>query len=119
MALDLFSLVDGVADHVVNFVRNPTLTTSQALECFSAAVSIAGAEMLSRKNRLAPWGWAAWLLGNITFLAFALMNHFWALLVMQIWFMRTSLRGIQNYLIPTLSIFNRSHPHVEHNETIP
>jgi hypothetical protein len=99
-----------------HMVANTALSASQLLELFAAVVSVAGAEMLSRKNSLTPWGWALWLIANITFSIFALMNQHWFLFAMQIWFMKTSIAGIRNHLIPTIDLSHR-HAHVEHNKT--
>lgn len=77
-------------------------TLSEALELTSTVLSIAGAELLSRDNTKSNWGWAFWLVSNVTFSGFAILNHHWGILVMQVWFTKTSVAGIRNHLFPYL-----------------
>lgn len=78
------------------------VTWVQVLEYGGSACSIIGAEMLSSRHRQANWGWAIWLVANIFLLSFALASNLWGIVLMQIWFMKTSVAGMRNHLMPSL-----------------
>lgn len=75
----------------------------KALEYVASALSIAGAELVSRKSEKGKWGWAIWLCANLVFIAFAYFSELWGLLVMQLWFTKTSIKGIRTHLLPSLN----------------
>lgn len=53
-----------------------------------------GSYLLSNNNRASGWGFAAYLVSNTGWIVFALMSSNMALLIMQLGFTWTSLRGL-------------------------
>lgn len=99
----LHELPDGLAlliSMAMSFLAE--LTPLQCIEYLGAALSIAGAELVSRKGTRAPWGWAFWMVANFAFLAVSITNQLWGLAITQAWFLKTSLTGIYNHLLPSL-----------------
>lgn len=106
----LNEIPDGLAMLIamlVNFVAD--LTPLQCVEYIGAALSIAGAELVSRKGTRAPWGWALWMVANFAFLAVSITNQLWGLAITQAWFLKTSLTGIYNHLLPSLKTMTGRH----------
>lgn len=79
-----------------------SLTALHLVEYLASGASILGAEKLSRGSDSAAWGWMFWLVANVLFIAFAIVTKQWGILVMQMWFMKTSVFGIKNHLLPLL-----------------
>jgi hypothetical protein len=70
-----------------------------ALEWAGCATGLLGAWLLALNNRLSGWGFAAFLVSNVLWIAFGVATGATGLVVMQVGFTATSLLGVYRWLI--------------------
>ncbi|MFM9881213.1 MAG: nicotinamide mononucleotide transporter [Burkholderiaceae bacterium] len=70
-----------------------------AIELFAAATGLLGCALLATKGRWSGWGFVAFLLSNIGWLAFSYERAHWAMLAQQIGFSVSSIVGIWCWLV--------------------
>ncbi len=70
-----------------------------ALEWAGCATGLLGAWLLALNNRLSGWGFAAFLVSNVLWIAFGVATGAAGLVVMQVGFTATSLLGMYRWLI--------------------
>ena len=81
---------------------------SALLEYGGMVLAILGAELVSRKMHLSPYGWLCWMLANLLTIGFAALHGHWGLALTQLWFFKTSFTGVRNFLLPMLAERRRS-----------
>lgn len=69
------------------------------LEWGGAAMGLYGAYLIARNKPNARYGWYFFLAANVLFIAFAIDQHHYGLLVQQLGFTCTSLLGIYNSIV--------------------
>lgn len=67
------------------------------LSCFTGLL---GSAVLALKGEYAGWGFVAYLVSNLGWIAYGVATRTWAIVLMQLGFTVTSVIGIKNYLLP-------------------
>ena len=70
-----------------------------ALEWAGCVVGLLGACLVAMNNRLSGWGFVAFLVSNVLWIAFGVATGATGLVVMQAGFTATSLLGVYRWLI--------------------
>lgn len=77
-------------------------------EIFGAALGLVGTVLLALRGRWAGWGFAAYLVSNVSWLVFSHGFAHWAMFVQYVGFTLTSLLGIWTWIV---------HPFLQREET--
>jgi drug/metabolite transporter (DMT)-like permease len=70
---------------------------NSVFEWLGAATAILGAGILALNSAISGWGFVAFLVSNVFWVAFSVRTRTWGLLCMQIVFSATSVAGINNW----------------------
>lgn len=77
------------------------------VDWLACLAGLLGAALLACNNRYSKWGWMAFLLSNICWIAYSVAQNDYALLTQQAGFTVTSLIGVYKWLVAP-SICNNS-----------
>ncbi len=75
------------------------MTPSQALQIGAVTFALLGTWCLRKPGRLAPWGFAAWLVSNPLAMVFMAMNEHWWLFAQHGAFLLLAIEGTWYWLI--------------------
>lgn len=75
------------------------MNTRVIIEWSGAILGLMGSAILALKLDVSGYGWVAFLLSNVCWLAFGFKTKAWGLVTMQIGFSVTSVIGLYNWLI--------------------
>lgn len=70
----------------------------KVVEWFGSLTGLVGAGVLAMHTDYSGWGFAAFLVSNIAWIAFGVMGKSWGLVTMQIGFTATSIVGLYRWL---------------------
>ncbi|MBU9200403.1 hypothetical protein KTD31_03420 [Burkholderia multivorans] len=77
------------------------------VEWTGAILGLLGSLLLALKLDVSGWGFIAFLVSNLFWLAYGFKNRAWGLVTMQLGYSVTSLMGIYNWFIkPAMGIFS-------------
>ncbi|HDR9103598.1 TPA: hypothetical protein QDB04_000318 [Burkholderia vietnamiensis] len=75
------------------------------VEWAGAILGLLGSLLLALKLDISGWGFAAFLVSNLFWLAYGIKNRAWGLVTMQLGYSITSVMGIYNWFIkPSIGI---------------
>jgi len=70
------------------------------IEWAGSLFGILGALLLALNTKVSGWGFVLFLISNVFWIAYGMMNEVYSLLVMQAFFTATSLLGVKRWLFP-------------------
>jgi hypothetical protein len=73
----------------------------EAIEYIASALAFFGAFLLAKNTEISKWGFVAYIISNMFFVAWSIMFEVWGILTMNIGFLIINVYGIKKWFYST------------------